>query len=243
MDGAIVCKTCVTSGRVNPGLTPWDRRDELGFMGAVWQTIKGVSLAPAEFFARMSATGRTGSAIGFLALISIPAGLVNSVTGYFTNLALAPMFEPFIRDVYGPPGNTLSDMVVESMQPNAFSSILGLFLYPGIIVVYALITGLLCHLGLMLCGGAKEPLEATVKTTIYAYAVTFWAIVPLAGSLSWLWLLVVLVFGLSTVHKSGGFKATFAVLYAPVGCCCAIFGGTFLLAFAVAGLAGSSGAF
>lgn len=242
MDGAVVCRPCVTSGRVNPGLTPWDRRDELGMVGAVWGTIRDVSFAPAQFFARMAPTGRTGAAIGFLALIAIPAGLVGNLVSYFSNMLLAPMLEPMVRDVYGPAGNPISDMVVSSMEPSVLGSGFGMLLYPLIIVVYALITGLVCHLGLMLTGGASEPLEATVKTSIYAYGVTFWAVVPLAGSLSWLWLLVVLVFGLSTVHKSGGFKATFAVLYAPLTCCCLVFGGTFVLAFlGVAALSGSGG--
>jgi len=243
MHGAVVCKTCVTSGRVNPGVTPWDQRDEIGMLSAAWQSIKGLSFAPVQFFEAMAPAGKVGSAIGLLALITIPCSIMNTITGFATNKVIAPLAEPFIRQVYGPPGNTLSDTVVQSLEPNILMSAIGLFAYPFIMVVYALVTGLVCHLGLMLCGGAREGLEATVKTSVYAYVVTFWVVVPLAGSLSWIWMLVVLGMGLTTVHGSGGFKAAFAVLYAPCACCCLVFAGSFGLGFLGAFLAGSGGSF
>jgi hypothetical protein len=247
MNGAVVCRTCVTTGEVNPGevnpgLTPWDRRDELGLLSALWQTVKGVSLAPTEFFEQMSPTGRLAPAMGFLVLATIPASIVSNTVSYVSNLALAPMLEPFIRNVYGPEGNTLSDLVVGSMQPSLVGSGFWILAYPFAIVVYALVTGLVCHLGLMLCGGATQPLEATIKTSVYAFAILFWAVIPIVGGLASIWLLVALVFGLSTVHRSGGFKATFSVLYAPCTCACLGVGGIVaLVALGAMAIGGASG--
>ena len=86
MGGAVVCRTCVISGQVNPGLTPWDRRDELGFMTAVWNTIKGVTFGPTQFFEQMGPTGKIGPAIGEVMSEEIVDGAAHSIDITLLNL-------------------------------------------------------------------------------------------------------------------------------------------------------------
>ena len=236
----MICRTCVTQGRVEGGLTPWDQRAELGWPAAMWKTIVEGGTRPSDFFSRLAPTGRTAGAFGLLVLLLIPAGISGGLSNYAMKFFLIDFMEGFIRQVYGPPGNPLSDMMVAAYQPSLLDAALAIFLTPGLCALYAAITGLVCHLGLMLVGGATRGLEATIKVTAYAYAAClFWMVIPIVGGLAWLWMLVVLGMGLAAMHKTAGWKAAFAVLYAPCLACGLCFGGAFAMGFLGAMLAGT----
>lgn len=227
MEGKLVCRTCVEQGRVQVGLSPFDRREELGFFQAVWATLIGVCVRPGEFFGELAPAGRLGSAFGFLLIVTIPAYLLSSIYNLLTRMVLAPVLEPVIREVYDPISPQLGDQLVLSLQPSVLDLVLGIFLGPVILILVAVITGLLLHLGLLMTGGARRGIEASLKVSLYGYGVVFWLVIPLVGGLCWLWLPVVLGFGLARLHGVPGWKAAFAVLWAPLLACCCSFAGAF----------------
>ena len=220
LQGNLVCRVCVQEGRVQVGLSPFDRREELGLVTAAWKTLVEVGLRPTRFFAELSPQGRLGSAVGFLLLISVPAGMISNATGYGMLVLMQDWLEGLIRNVYGPAGNPLSDEMVKSISPNLLASVLQGFLHPLICLIGALLLGLLAHGALLLLGGGSQRLEATLKVSIYAYAINFWVVIPLVGGFSWLWGLVAMGIGLSAIHGDSGWKATLAIILPPLFCCC-----------------------
>ena len=225
LEGKLVCRTCVEQGRVQVGLSPFDRREELGLLRAFWQTLVGVCVRPGEFFEDLAPTGRLGGAFLFLLLACLPGYILNSIYNYVSRFALAPTLEPIVRDVYDPISPELADQLVASLQPSLLDLAFGIVLGPVMLFVFALVAGLLMHLGLMIVGGAARPLEASLKVALYGHGVVFWLVIPMIGGLCWLWAPVVLAFGLTRIHPTQGWKAAFAVLWAPaLACCCSVAG-------------------
>ena len=225
LEGSLVCRTCVQEGRVQVGLSPFDRRDELGFLPSLWSTLIAVCVRPGEFFEGLAPTGGLGSAFLFLLLVSIPAYILNSLYNLLMRMVLAPPLEPIVRQVYDPISPELADQLVASLQPSVLDLVLGILLGPVIILVFAVVAGLVLHLGLLLVGGARRGLEATLKVSLYASGVVFWLVIPVLGGLCWLWLPVILGFGLARLHGVPGWKAAVAVLWGPCLACCCTIGG------------------
>lgn len=212
LGGRYICRTCVEEGRVQTGLTPWDRRDELGLAAAFWQTVTAVSSRPVQFFKELRAEGDLGSALLFLALVSIPAGIGNTIFSAVTNAGL----QTFLGAQSQQTGIPWVDFMQEpSLALSAFQVLTA----PIWAIIGALIGGLLAHLGLMLVGGATRSLEATLKVYAYGYAVMFWAVIPGAQLVTAIWVLVMYGIGIAQTHRTSGWKAAFAVLWLTVLCC------------------------
>ena len=91
------------------------------------------------------------------------------------------------------------------------------------------------HLGLMICGGAKQPFETTFRTYCYAQgSASVLQIVPVCGAMaSGIWALVCLCIGLSKTQEISVGKAVLAVFLPMIVCC----GGLFLVFGAIFGAA------
>ena len=88
-------------------------------------------------------------------------------------------------------------------------------------LVLFLVAGVL-HLCLMLVGGARQGLEATIRVVAYSESATLLAIVPLCGGLAGtLWMLVLYVIGLRELHGTSTSRAVLAVIL-PVFLCCGL---------------------
>src|SRR5262245_25600514 len=59
--------------------TPWDRRAELGFIPAIFDTIKGVLGSPTEFFRTMPKEGGIGNPLGYGMIVGFVGILVTAV--------------------------------------------------------------------------------------------------------------------------------------------------------------------
>ncbi|MET0406530.1 MAG: YIP1 family protein, partial [Cystobacter sp.] len=75
--GKTVCANC--QPREPDQLLPWDRREELGLVPALWKTLLEVLLRPGTF-SQTRAEGRTSESLLFVLLCSIPACFVTGVT-------------------------------------------------------------------------------------------------------------------------------------------------------------------
>jgi len=216
LGGQYVCRTCVDEGRVQVGLTPWDRREELGVPAAFWQTVTAVSGGPVRFFRELRPDGDLAGALGFLVLVSIPAGFGAAIFTYLQNLVMYSLL--------GTQPQATGIPLLDMMQgPSVGMAVFQVVFAPVGALLYVLIFALLTHLGLMLVGGASRPLEATIKAWCYSYAVMFWGLIPGGQLITGFWVLAVAGIAMAQVHKTSGWKAAFGVLWFMVGCCCVIF--------------------
>lgn len=201
-----------------PGF-PWEKREQMGFFNALFETIRMVLLEPTKSFHSMSPTGGFGAPLFFFVLCSTVGAI--AVTGYqvaFTALSPASSMSPSDR------------MMAETLHSPVFIGGM-LIVMPILFVVGAFISAGISHLALMLVGGAKKPYEATFRVLSYAGgACAILQLVPVCGGfLMWIWSIVLVVVGFSEVHGIGKGRALVAVLLPVVVCCGLIFMTVFLV--------------
>ncbi len=190
---------------------PWDRRQELGFFSAFFETVKLVLLNPTAAFTNMKPEGGLtepliyavfGGSIGFI--VSLLFTLLMSSFGMMSDRnALAGLM-----------GLGIGTIFIIIFMPVFVA--LGLFIGAAIV-----------HLCLMLVGGAKRSFETTFRVICFAMGSTYLLmVVPFCGgAISGLWLLVVECIGLARAHDTTTGRAVLAVLLPVIVCC----GGLLLL--------------
>jgi hypothetical protein len=85
------------------------------------------------------------------------------------------------------------------------------------------------HLFLMMAGGAKQSFETTFRVYSYAHSSIYWLsilanFIPFAFLLVLVWLVILLIVGLSKAHETTQGKAAVAVLV-PIGLCMVLYVG------------------
>jgi len=217
---ARICHTCITAGRVSAGQTPWENRAALGWLPALWQTIKQVSSAPTTFFREISPTGRIKDAIGFSLLVAIPGSITGAAMQFFIGgaTALLPLLG-IDSAVLTPGGEEATSKVLISTLQALFILLLG----PPLAVIGSVTSACIHHLGLLIVGGGDKGLEASIKGSLYASAVRFWACIPMFKFATDIWTMVAQGVAYCQIHRNRGWQGAFAVLYAScfclIGCC------------------------
>jgi hypothetical protein len=131
------------------------------------------------------------------------------------------------------------------------SALLGCIVVAGVVlvggVIYIaliatvgmLISAAFYHLMLMIVGGARNGFEATFRVNSYAFASLAWLMfIPyIGGTIASIWLIVLLIIGLSKAHQISGGKAALAVLLPYMVIC-----GGMLALFGVLAIVGAVGA-
>ncbi len=212
---------------------PWEDRERLGFGVAFVDTTKGVLAEPADFFRRMRPSGGLGAPLFYGVL-----------TGYL-GLVVTSLYQLVWHLVSGgpavPAGDSPAERLAAALQGGTTPLQFGINVVIGPVGVAVLLflgAGI-CHLMLLVLGGARRDFEATFRVACYASATALFQIVPGCGSLvAGIWNLVATVVGLSEVHGISRGKAAAAVLLPLVLFCCCLGGLLLLLGFSVASLAG-----
>ena len=191
---------------------PWDRRQELGFFPAFFQTLKLVLLQPSDAFSAMKPEGGLGEP------------LLYAVFGGSVGFIFCLLFSVFMSSF-----GIMSDR-------NALAGLMGLgvgtvffiIFIPVFIAIGLFIGAGIIHLCLMLVGGAKRSYETTFRVLCFALGSSYpLMIVPICGGvISGLWGLVVECIGLARAHETTIGRAVLAVLLPVIVCC----GGGFILA-------------
>ena len=191
---------------------PWDRRQELGFFPAFFQTLKLVLLQPSDAFSAMKPEGGLGEP------------LLYAVFGGSVGFIICLLFGVFMSSF-----GIMSDR-------NALAGLTGLGIGTVVIIIFvpvfiaiALFIGSgIIHLCLVLVGGAKRSYETTFRVLCFALGSSYpLMIVPICGGvISGLWGLVVECIGLARAHETTIGRAVLAVLLPVIVCC----GGGFILA-------------
>lgn len=179
----------------------WEDIERLGFLQALFLTIKQSLLDSTKFF---SVLPRRGGLLNPLlyALIVETAG---NMAGYLSGMAVENPFFP------------------QAKLTGGLMIIIGVLIPIGV-VLWLFLWSVLLHVSLLLIGGAKEDFEASFRVVSYTSAADLFNIVPIIGWLvALVWKLYLLVVGVREVHQTGTGRA-FAAVILPLLFCCGILG-------------------
>ncbi|HET7293595.1 MAG TPA: YIP1 family protein [Vicinamibacteria bacterium] len=214
-----------------PRDTPWERRAELGFVPAVFDTIKGVLGSPAEFFRAMPKEGGIGSPLGYGVLVGYVGVLVTAVYNALMNTLIgSTLAELGERGPFGRLAPYLEGGIglVSQVVFGPIWILIGIFLGAGIY-----------HVVLLILGEARQSFETTFRVVCYGQSCAILQIVPFCGGfltvIAWI---VVGIIGLSEAHGIGRGSAAVAVLAPIVFCCCCCGAAIALFVGGIGGLAG-----
>ena len=190
---------------VDHGGLPWDRRQELGFFPAFFETLKLVLLNPTEAFSKMRPEGGLTEPLIY--------ALIGGSVGFLFYLLFSILMSSF---------GIMSDR-------NALAGLMGLgvgtvfviILIPVFITLGVFLGSAIIHLCLMLVGGAKRTFETTFRVICFSLGSTYpLMIVPVCGGLiSGLWALVAECIGLAKAHETTTGKAALAIFLPLIICC------------------------
>jgi hypothetical protein len=202
---------------------PWERRGELGPASAFFETVFQSLLRPAAFFRSMDPAGSLGAALFYAIVVG---------WGSFLSGALWELLLPFHwPTAFG----SLAERSTSGAEI-ALGLALGLVAIPLFVPVGVFVVSLVYHGLLLLFGGARWGLEATVRTVAYASGAQLLNVVPICGVLLILvWGVVVQVIGLREVHGIQTGKALAVVLIPYLLCAILVVGLIVLVLVALPG--------
>jgi hypothetical protein len=214
------------------GGSPWDRRDQIGFGGALVETTQQVLLQPRHFYERMFVTGGVGGPLLYAVILGYIGVVANTVYNAVFSSIVGSSFPQLmgerpelerLLEVYGTWVGALGQLVTGPVW-----IAIGAFVGAGIL-----------HLVLMLLGGASADFEATFRVVAFAHAINVITLVPFCGSfVALVWWVIVASIGLSVVHRISMGRAVLAVLLPVLLCCCCCAGAFGLLASSMAAALG-----
>lgn len=200
-------------------LCAWERREQYGFLNALYVTTREVLLGPQKFFRRMpTRVGLTQPLLYALIL-----GVTAAFLGWIWSLA----------------GSSLQALVSRNLG-HSFSGPLWYFLgfvgSPVSVVVAVFVRAALMHLMLRLLGGNQLGFEATFRVAAYGQAAGIVMLVPFCGGIvALLWELAIDIVGLYSIHGTDPWRAMVAVL-APALICVSSIGAILAVALVSLGL-------
>jgi hypothetical protein len=222
-------ETAPEAGSTVPALpstdgVPWERRSEIGFFPGLFETIRAVLLEPSKAFSGMPITGGLGAPLFFFVLVGSVGGLAGFV------------YQAVLNSIN--PSSTPQDEAMMALFGS--TAVIGgsIMVMPILLAAVAFITSALIHLALMIIGGANRPFEATFRVVSYSGGATaVLQLLPICGAFAaTIWNFIVMVIGISTVHKIGTGRAAVAVLLPTLVCCGLILAAVFALIAAAGGL-------
>jgi hypothetical protein len=200
-------------------LCAWERREQYGFLNALYVTTREVLLGPQKFFRRMpTKVGLTQPLLYALIL-----GVTAAFLGWIWSLA----------------GSSLQALVSRNLG-HSFSGPLWYFLgfvgSPVSVVIAVFVRAALMHLMLRLLGGNQLGFEATFRVAAYGQAAGIVMLVPFCGGIiALLGELVIDIVGLYSIHGTDPWRAMVAVL-APALICVSSIGAILAIALVSLGL-------
>jgi hypothetical protein len=213
-----------------PSYIPWEDKANLGFFGALFETWKQSCFEPGKFFEKMPPKGGIGNPLIY-GLIMGFIGFVFQMTysQIFYNLFDFTKWMPSMYHGYD------SEILDFSRRFQSYYSILSIFAFPFVVTAGFFIWSGIIHLELTIFGWKKHEYESSFRIVTYSEGPAFFRLVPFIGDIvAPIWQLVLVMIGISKVHKISGGKAALVVLLPALLvclCCCGI-------VFWIIGLAG-----
>ncbi|MEW6360145.1 MAG: YIP1 family protein [Planctomycetota bacterium] len=194
---------------------PWENRQALGFLTALWRTFKEVVFSPTQFYRRMRPYG-LGDAILYILVIGLFVA-VGSVLQQSSWQYLAQRVATLTR----PPGAPAPLPMPQSLGVLGYAIMV--LLMPLIQVLSMFIASAIVHVVLMVLGGANQGYENTCRVLSYGSGAHVFGLIPICGIIAPIWFLVVTTIGLRETNRIGtgkAFLAAFTPLALALLCCC-----------------------
>jgi hypothetical protein len=213
-----------------PGL-PWENRAQAGFGPALVQSVQLFVTRPRQAFDSARRKGDYGSPLLWIVIFGAIAGLIQWLYGMMFLGPTLAMMPPELREQLGP-------MIGAGTMAGG---VLNVVYYPCAGVIGAFIWGAILHLCFMVAGGSSQSdsgFEGTFRAASYSQLSSIAQIVPILGSLiAVIWSLVLLVIGMSSMHRISTGKAVIVVLIPAFLCCACV---SIAIALGAASLIGMS---
>jgi hypothetical protein len=191
---------------------PWERRDRIGFLSALVETVQQVLTAPTRFFQSMPVTGGIGGPL----LFGVIVGYIGTAAGAIYNAVLGGMLGSGFRF-----GNPELDRYTPYLFQSGAGLIVSLIFGPVGVVISLFVASGIYHLMLLVVGGAQRGFEATFRVVAYSFSAVLIEIVPFCGSLiGRVYFLVLAIIGLAEAHRISRGKSSAAVLLPLLLLCC-----------------------
>lgn len=215
-----------------PG-TPWERREELGFLPAWGQTLQLALFEPSRLFS-MARLDRGAAQLGFAVLT---ASVFSAIGQVLERALLFGQREQLRRLVEAISGNAeispwLKKMVEAQAQATSWAWVIALALFtPVFSLVLLYLNAAITHLIALVLGQSKRGFPATFAACAYACAPLVLLAVPACGSIvAVIWLVVLTGVGLKQTHGISPGGAAAAVLAPYAFLCCLMFAAIALMA-------------
>ncbi|WP_235503203.1 YIP1 family protein [Candidatus Xiphinematobacter sp. Idaho Grape] len=208
----------------------WEKRHEVGILQALFQTIRGILVNPAEVFSKMPTRGDYLSPL--LYVITLTVGVGVCTLPYST--LYAAVFRRLVRSFPGV--NTLNMSFFEVDSLSLASIAMAITLMPVLATLGSLLRAGFLHLVLYLVGGANKGFESTFRIICYSDATAaIFRLLPFLGILVTFVLdILLLIIGLKKVNQIEGWRAALTVLFLPFCFFVSIGAGILFLAFSLA---------
>lgn len=207
---------------------PWENRSQVGFGAALLRTAQLFIGRPREAFDRALRRGDYASPLLWVLMLGVLMGIVNWLYGMMFVAPLMAFVPDELRDQLGP-------FVTMAVMGGGIAKV---FFHPIGVVIGTFVWAAIAHVCVLLvAGGGKSGagFEGTFRAGAYTQVAQIAGILPLVGGLITLvWSVVLLVIGISSMHRIGtGSAVLVVVIPILVGCACAA-----LVAMSVASLIG-----
>ena len=188
------------------GTLPWPPPPGASVIGSFVRTWTESLFRPGEFFSKIPETGDTGAAVLYYGIV----GMIAAVFGLFWNLVIAAAAAS--NPVVGQVAEAL-DLPTGALEP------IVVFLFtPVILALLLAVAFAVVHVCLLIFGGARRGAGVTLRVLCYAYGPTVFAAIPYIGPLvGYIWMVVLAIVGLTSAHRTDGWRAALAVLLPLAG--------------------------
>jgi hypothetical protein len=186
---------------------PWERKGDLGFWKALFETAKDVLFEPSRAFSSMKKEGGLGQSLLYYFLLMTFAGTVSTVYQAATDAILG---------LHRGTGEPAAVLVQAALTP-VFAFLFLLIFLP----LFQFVAAGLMHLSLLVVGGARTGYTTTFKTLSYSTGSTsLFYLIPFCGGFFYiLWSIFATVVGLAKTNDIGYGRAVAAYVINFVFCC------------------------
>ena len=199
----------------------WERRGELGLVEGLVGAARSFIMAPKEAFTETRRSGDLASPVLFAVITGVVTALVGQIWAMLLGSSMLAML----------PGNFQQGLGFFMLGSGA-GFVVSLFIVPIVTVVWIFLWGAIVHVLLMLVGGLDDStagFEGSIRVVSYSSIGNVAKVVPgIGGFISIVWMVVLMVIGLTKLHGTSQGKAVAAVLLPLVLCC--VFAGVAVMA-------------
>ena len=190
----------------------WERRGELGFLEGLAGGLRGFVTSPGATFAETRTSGDLGSPLLFAILVAVVTGVIGQIWAMLVGSSMLTMLPAEFREGLG-----------AFMVASGGGLVVGLFVVPIVTLIWIFIWGAIVHVLLVRVGGldsSEAGFEGTLRVVAYSSVGNLAKLVPVVGGLiSVVWMIFLMIIGLTRIHGTSEGRAVAAVLLPVVLCC------------------------